>query len=311
MSKRNSQAGQVGGPRAAARRAGAAGQEGQARRQIDRRRLASSLSSRSPAASATLSCRRTSPRSGTRPPRTEAGQARPTPRARTARTVVDRQVRAPRRPSSSTRTRAARSAPASSRPSAQTVDKDVEGRQVQAPVTIGATFLDRNLKGEGSKNALSALGAALNVSPEAFVDYKTALYSKEYHPAETTDSSQGRLPDQDREHGSRAQEQRDVPEGRRRTARTTPGPPKMSKSFETAEVAEHARLSNGRQEADRDAEERALTVSRRRRRSKAPRPTCHGAKRRPAVTVTWPTERANFSEFARSCRDYRSVSDRS
>ncbi|MFD6599111.1 thioredoxin domain-containing protein, partial [Streptomyces coelicoflavus] len=52
--------------------------------------------------------------------------------------------------------------------------------------TIG-TFLDGNLGGEGSKNALSALGAALNVSPEAFVDYKTALYSAEYHPEESTD----------------------------------------------------------------------------------------------------------------------------
>ncbi|MEW1995709.1 thioredoxin domain-containing protein, partial [Streptomyces coelicoflavus] len=52
--------------------------------------------------------------------------------------------------------------------------------------TIG-TFLDGNLGGEGSKNALSALGAALNVSPEAFVDYKTALYSTKYHPEESTD----------------------------------------------------------------------------------------------------------------------------
>lgn len=41
--------------------------------------------------------------------------------------------------------------------------------------------------GEGSKNALSALGAALDVSPEAFLDYKAALYSAKYHPEETDD----------------------------------------------------------------------------------------------------------------------------
>ncbi|MEV0280994.1 thioredoxin domain-containing protein [Streptomyces sp. NPDC050610] len=43
-------------------------------------------------------------------------------------------------------------------------------------------------KGTGSKNAVSALGAALNVSPEAFVEYKEALYSKENHPDETDDA---------------------------------------------------------------------------------------------------------------------------
>ncbi|MGW8682177.1 thioredoxin domain-containing protein [Streptomyces sp. NPDC055817] len=61
---------------------------------------------------------------------------------------------------------------------------------------VGATFIDgdtiskdSNLIGdrEGSKNALSALGAALNVSPEAFSSYKTALYSKKYHPDESED----------------------------------------------------------------------------------------------------------------------------
>ncbi|WP_369237957.1 thioredoxin domain-containing protein [Streptomyces sp. R21] len=52
---------------------------------------------------------------------------------------------------------------------------------------IGATFLDNNLTGEGSKNALSAMGAALNVSTEAFEQYKTALYSTKYHPKETDD----------------------------------------------------------------------------------------------------------------------------
>ncbi|MET8574822.1 thioredoxin domain-containing protein [Streptomyces sp. NPDC005012] len=52
---------------------------------------------------------------------------------------------------------------------------------------VGASFLDDNLSGEGSKNALSALGAALDVSPEAFLDYKAALYSAEFHPEESTD----------------------------------------------------------------------------------------------------------------------------
>ncbi|MFH9659987.1 thioredoxin domain-containing protein [Streptomyces sp. NPDC017248] len=52
---------------------------------------------------------------------------------------------------------------------------------------VGATFLDKGMGGEGSKNALSALGAALNVSPEAFLEYKSAMYAKKWHPAETTD----------------------------------------------------------------------------------------------------------------------------
>lgn len=62
---------------------------------------------------------------------------------------------------------------------------------------IGGTFLDGDTddngkirigsRGEGSKNAMSAMGAALNVGPEAFLEYKTALYSAKYHPAETED----------------------------------------------------------------------------------------------------------------------------
>ncbi|MCZ0205534.1 thioredoxin domain-containing protein [Streptomyces achromogenes] len=52
---------------------------------------------------------------------------------------------------------------------------------------VGATFLDKGFGGEGSKNALSALGAALNVSPEAFLEYKTALYAKKWHPDERDD----------------------------------------------------------------------------------------------------------------------------
>ncbi|MEV7524428.1 DsbA family protein [Streptomyces sp. NPDC091371] len=67
------------------------------------------------------------------------------------------------------------------------VKKDVDAGKYKLQY-FGATFIDNAAKGEGSKNALSALGAALNVSPEAFLDYKAALYSKELHPEETVDS---------------------------------------------------------------------------------------------------------------------------
>ncbi|MFG2355848.1 thioredoxin domain-containing protein [Streptomyces sp. NPDC048521] len=66
-----------------------------------------------------------------------------------------------------------------------TVKKDIDDGKFKIQF-IGATFLDRT-DGQGSKNALSALGAALNVSPEAFLEYKTALYSTKWHPAETDD----------------------------------------------------------------------------------------------------------------------------
>ncbi|AEW93556.1 MULTISPECIES: thioredoxin domain-containing protein [Streptomycetaceae] len=49
------------------------------------------------------------------------------------------------------------------------------------------TFLDNSFGGSGSKHALSALGAALDVSPEAFVKYHTALYSAANHPEEQQD----------------------------------------------------------------------------------------------------------------------------
>ncbi|MFE4049832.1 DsbA family protein [Streptomyces sp. YIM B13518] len=68
----------------------------------------------------------------------------------------------------------------------KTIEKDVEDGKYKIRF-IGASFLDRSMSGEGSKNALSALGAALNVSPEAFLAYKSALYSAEYHPEETDD----------------------------------------------------------------------------------------------------------------------------
>ncbi|MEU8680225.1 thioredoxin domain-containing protein [Streptomyces sp. NPDC048611] len=65
-----------------------------------------------------------------------------------------------------------------------TVEKDIKAGKYKASYHLG-TFLDNNLQGTGSKNALSALGASLNVSPDAFLKYKYALFSKEFHPDET------------------------------------------------------------------------------------------------------------------------------
>ncbi|MGR6969878.1 DsbA family protein [Streptomyces cynarae] len=67
-----------------------------------------------------------------------------------------------------------------------TVKKDVDEGKFKIQY-VGATFIDTNTQGEGSKNALSAMGAALNVSPEAFLEYKSALYSAKWHPEETED----------------------------------------------------------------------------------------------------------------------------
>ncbi|WP_338676148.1 thioredoxin domain-containing protein [Streptomyces sp. SCSIO 30461] len=70
--------------------------------------------------------------------------------------------------------------------SGETIKKDVDAGKYKLKY-IGATFIDNADNGEGSKNALSALGAALNVSPEAFLDYKAALYSAKFHPDERDD----------------------------------------------------------------------------------------------------------------------------
>ncbi|MCX5225649.1 DsbA family protein [Streptomyces sp. NPDC006553] len=67
-----------------------------------------------------------------------------------------------------------------------TVEKDVEAGKYKIKY-VGATFIDNAATGEGSKNALSALGAALDVSPEAFLKYKAALYSAKFHPEENDD----------------------------------------------------------------------------------------------------------------------------
>jgi protein-disulfide isomerase len=67
-----------------------------------------------------------------------------------------------------------------------TVQNDIDAGKFKIQY-VGATFIDNSDNGTGSKNALSALGAALNVSPDAFLQYKTALYSTKYHPDETND----------------------------------------------------------------------------------------------------------------------------
>jgi protein-disulfide isomerase len=74
----------------------------------------------------------------------------------------------------------------------ETIMKDIKDGKYKVDYVFG-TFLDGDTakglgtRGTGSKNALSALGAALNVSPQAFLDYKYALYSKKNHPEETDD----------------------------------------------------------------------------------------------------------------------------
>ncbi|MFC7310026.1 thioredoxin domain-containing protein [Streptomyces monticola] len=52
-----------------------------------------------------------------------------------------------------------------------------------------ATFLDGSLKGKGSKRALNALGAAVNESPEKFMQYLGVLYAN--HPEKETDDKFG------------------------------------------------------------------------------------------------------------------------
>jgi protein-disulfide isomerase len=65
--------------------------------------------------------------------------------------------------------------------------KDAEDGKYQISYNFG-TFLDDKEGGNGSKKALSALGAALNVSKDAFTAYHALLYSKDVHPDETVDT---------------------------------------------------------------------------------------------------------------------------
>ncbi|MEV6956383.1 thioredoxin domain-containing protein [Streptomyces sp. NPDC051183] len=52
-----------------------------------------------------------------------------------------------------------------------------------------ATFLDGSLGGKGSKRAVNALGAAVNESPEKFMEYLQVLYKN--HPAKESDDKFG------------------------------------------------------------------------------------------------------------------------
>jgi len=65
--------------------------------------------------------------------------------------------------------------------------KDAEDGKYKISYYFG-TFLDDKEGGSGSKKALSALGAALNVSKDAFTAYHTLLYSKDVHPDEAKDT---------------------------------------------------------------------------------------------------------------------------
>lgn len=66
------------------------------------------------------------------------------------------------------------------------IEKDLEAGKYKIQY-VGATFIDNVASGEGSKNALSALGAALDVSPDAFMEFKAAMYSTKFHPEESKD----------------------------------------------------------------------------------------------------------------------------
>lgn len=72
--------------------------------------------------------------------------------------------------------------------SGEALKKDIEDGKYRASFTLG-TFLDRGtgIEGTGSRNAVSALGAALNESTDAFLEYKKALFSAEHHPSERDD----------------------------------------------------------------------------------------------------------------------------
>ncbi|GAA1153128.1 thioredoxin domain-containing protein [Streptomyces javensis] len=68
-----------------------------------------------------------------------------------------------------------------------TIAKDIKAGKYKASFHFAA-ILDKNMGGSGSANALSALGAALDVGTDAFLDYKAALMSSKNHPEESKDS---------------------------------------------------------------------------------------------------------------------------
>lgn len=66
------------------------------------------------------------------------------------------------------------------------LEKGADDNKYKMRVHLGA-IIDNAAGGEGSKNAMSALGSALNVSKDAFRDYHAKLFSAKYHPEETDD----------------------------------------------------------------------------------------------------------------------------
>ncbi|WP_067226244.1 thioredoxin domain-containing protein [Streptomyces sp. NBRC 109706] len=68
----------------------------------------------------------------------------------------------------------------------ETIHEDIEEGLYNVEFVFG-TFLDDRLGGSGSRNAVAALGAALDVSPEAFQGLHQQLYMAENHPSEQTD----------------------------------------------------------------------------------------------------------------------------
>ncbi|WP_143059764.1 thioredoxin domain-containing protein [Streptomyces melanosporofaciens] len=68
-----------------------------------------------------------------------------------------------------------------------TIAKDIKAGKYKVSFHFAA-ILDKSMGGNGSANALSALGAALDVSTDAFLDYKAALMSPKNHPEESKDS---------------------------------------------------------------------------------------------------------------------------
>ncbi|MFE9064195.1 thioredoxin domain-containing protein [Streptomyces violaceusniger] len=68
-----------------------------------------------------------------------------------------------------------------------TIAKDIKAGKYKVSFHFAA-ILDKNMGGSGSANALSALGAALDVSTDTFLDYKAALMSSKNHPEENKDS---------------------------------------------------------------------------------------------------------------------------
>ncbi|WP_413100649.1 thioredoxin domain-containing protein [Streptomyces sp. Inha503] len=68
-----------------------------------------------------------------------------------------------------------------------TIAKDIKAGKYKVSFHFAA-ILDKSMGGSGSANALSALGAALDVSTDTFLDYKAALMSSKNHPEESKDS---------------------------------------------------------------------------------------------------------------------------